>query len=337
MGAARRSFGWRQAMLGAMLGLLAGCGWRTAGVPAQAEASRPSLPTSGPPLPRVVDEAVLSDGRTLRGFYATSEQQLVDAGRMRRDVAPADAPFSNEDLVRDFVRIALFDEYVDVNGRFLHTEQPALLRRWEKPVRVAAMTGTSETPEEAARDRSNVAAYTSRLARLTGHDVALAASAAEANFLVLFMTDAERAAFAGQLPKLYPDFAPAVLTAMRSIENFCVTYSFWEASTPSAYSAVIVQIPAEHPAFTKLSCVQEEMAQAMGLPNDSPDARPSLFNDDKEFALLTEHDAILLRMLYDPRLRTGMTAAEALPLLPAIAADARAVQERDAGVSVALN
>ena len=61
----------------------------------------------------------------------------------------------------------------------------------------------------------------------------------------------------------------------------------------------------------------------MGLPNDSPQARPSLFNDDLEFALLTEHDAILLRMLYDPRLRPGMTADEARPLLPAIARDAR--------------
>ena len=64
----------------------------------------------------------------------------------------------------------------------------------------------------------------------------------------------------------------------------------------------------------------------MGLPNDSPEARPSLFNDSLEFALLTEHDAILLRMLYDPRLRPGMTAAEARPLLPAIAADAQAAQ-----------
>ena len=45
-------------------------------------------------------------------------------------------------------------------------------------------------------------------------------------------------------------------------------------------------IRAEHPPLTRLSCVHEEMAQAMGLPNDSPDARPSLFNDDLEFALL---------------------------------------------------
>ena len=64
----------------------------------------------------------------------------------------------------------------------------------------------------------------------------------------------------------------------------------------------------------------------MGLPNDSPEARPSLFNDSLEFAFLTEHDEILLRMLYDPRLRPGMSIAEAGPLLPAIARDAMAAQ-----------
>jgi hypothetical protein len=42
-------------------------------------------------------------------------------------------------------------------------------------------------------------------------------------------------------------------------------------------------------------------------------------------------------MLYDPRLRPGMTAAEALPLLPAIAADARAAEARDTGLAVAVN
>ena len=44
----------------------------------------------------------------------------------------------------------------------------------------------------------------------------------------------------------------------------------------------------------------------MGLANDSPDARPSVFNDDEEFAFLTRHDELLLKMLYDPRLRPGM-------------------------------
>ena len=113
------------------------------------------------------------------------------------------------------------------------------------------------------------------------------------------------------------------------LDTFCTAYAFSEPAGPSIYSAVIVLIRAEHPPLTRLSCVHEEMAQAMGLPNDSPEARPSLFNDDLEFALLTEHDAILLRMLYDPRLRPGMTAAEVRPLLPDIARDARQAQASD--------
>lgn len=326
---AARFAAWAPAFAAAAL--MAGC----AAVPDTSPTDRASgnLPVqASPPAPRSAP-----DGETLRTFYALSEQQLQDSGRMRREVAPADAPFTDEDLVRNFVRIALYEEYTDVNGRFVHSEKPAPLRRWEKPVRVAVMTGPSESVEEAARDRSNVAAFVNRLAWLTGHDVAMAKDKTEANLLVLFMTDAERLVFAQELPKLYPGFAPAVLTAMRSVQDFCITYSFWEKSMPSAYSAVIIQIPLEQPQFTKLSCVQEEMAQAMGLPNDSFEARPSLFNDEKEFALLTEHDAMLLRMLYDPRLTTGMSASEALPLLPAIAADARAAEKRDSGAAVAAN
>lgn len=142
------------------------------------------------------------------------------------------------------------------------------------------------------------------------------------------MTSNERTAFANQVASYYPEFAPAVVGALRDtpLDTFCTAYAFSKPDNPSTYSAVIVLIRAEHPPLTRLSCVHEEMAQAMGLPNDSPEARPSLFNDSLEFALLTEHDAVLLRMLYDPRLYPGMTADEARPLLPAIAADAMAAQ-----------
>ena len=255
---------------------------------------------------------------------------------MRRDVAPSDMPFTTADLVRDFERIALFDEYSDVDGRFVHSETPALLRRWNRPVRVAVMTGASASPEDAARDRANVAAFTRRLARLTGVDMGLG-QGPDVNFLVLFMTSDERSAFAEQVAAYYPDFAPAVMGALRDtpLDTFCTAYAFSDPAQPSVYSAVIILIRAEHPPLTRLSCVNEEMAQAMGLPNDSPEARPSLFNDSLEFALLTEHDAILLRMLYDPRLKPGMTAEEVRPLLPAIAEDAVTAQRGETQVASA--
>ena len=50
-----------------------------------------------------------------------------------------------------------------------------------------------------------------------------------------------------------------------------------------------------------------------------PAARPSIFNDDEEFALLTTQDELMLKMLYDPRLQPGMDAAQAAPIAPIIA------------------
>ena len=65
------------------------------------------------------------------------------------------------------------------------------------------------------------------------------------------------------------------------------------------------------------------MAQALGLLNDGDDIRPSVFNDDEEFALLTRHDELLLRILYDVRLRPGMRPAEASPIVDRIITELR--------------
>jgi Protein of unknown function (DUF2927) len=296
----------------------------------------PPAPETMPAPPPRTAEAV-PGGEDLRSFYASIEHELVASGRMRRDVAPADVPFSVDDLVRDFEKIALYDEYTDVDGTFVHRESLATLRRWDRPVRVAVMSGASTPPEDAARDRANVAAFTRRLTQLTGVDVAIG-SDEDVNFLVLFMTSGEREAFADQVSAYYPDFAPAVMKALRDtpLDTFCTAYAFSDPAQSSVYSAVIVLIRAEHPPLTRLSCVNEEMAQAMGLPNDSREARPSLFNDTLEFALLTDHDAMLLRMLYDPRLKPGMSLDEVRPLLPEIARDAMAAQRDETVVAAAL-
>lgn len=291
---------------------------------------------TAPPEPRNVAPPAGASETSLREFYANVEDDLTASGRMRLDTAPADASYSIDDLIRDFERIALHDEYVDVGGRFVRAETPAPLRRWSEPIRVGVMSSPSMPAIEAAQDRGNVAAFTQRLARLTGADMKMS-DGPEVNFLVLFVGSPDPDSFADQVSARYPSFAPAVTKALRGkpLDIFCVTSAFRSAEDASVYSAVLIMIRAEHPPLTRLSCVQEEMAQAMGLPNDSPDARPSIFNGGLEFALLTEHDEILLRMLYDPRLRPGMTAAEVRPLLPAIARDAIAAERAD-GARVAL-
>ncbi len=59
----------------------------------------------------------------------------------------------------------------------------------------------------------------------------------------------------------------------------------------------------------------------MGLLNDDENVRPSIFNDDQEFALLTRHDELLLRILYDRRLAPGMSPETAMPIVDQIVAE----------------
>jgi hypothetical protein len=105
-----------------------------------------------------------------------------------------------------------------------------------------------------------------------------------------------------------------------SRSDYCLVIALDGART-GAYTAAVAVIRAELPDRLRLSCIHEELAQGMGLGNDHPQARPSIFNDDEEFALLTRHDEFLLRMLYDPRLRPGMTVAQARPIFTQIAAE----------------
>lgn len=76
---------------------------------------------------------------------------------------------------------------------------------------------------------------------------------------------------------------------------------------------------AESSGRLRQACIEEELAQGLGLPNDCPTAVPSIFNDDQQYALLTRRDELLLKMLYDPALASGMTRAQAMPRITELA------------------
>ena len=101
--------------------------------------------------------------------------------------------------------------------------------------------------------------------------------------------------------------------------TYCLVYAM-SAPDGATYTRAFAVIRAEHPDLLRLSCLHEEIAQGLGLANDSPTARPSIFNDDEEFALLTRQDELMLQMLYSPALRPGMTADKARPIVESLAA-----------------
>ena len=70
-----------------------------------------------------------------------------------------------------------------------------------------------------------------------------------------------------------------------------------------------------------LDCIVEEITQLLGLPNDSDEVYPSIFNDVSSDIYLSPLDYILLKMLYSPRLHAGMSLAEVEQALPAVIDD----------------
>ena len=65
-------------------------------------------------------------------------------------------------------------------------------------------------------------------------------------------------------------------------------------------------------------CLLEELTQSLGLPNDTDVLRPSIFSDRDKLTDLSRSDTIIVRTLYNPRLKAGTLKADALRAIPAI-------------------
>jgi hypothetical protein len=70
-------------------------------------------------------------------------------------------------------------------------------------------------------------------------------------------------------------------------------------------------------------CMIEEIIQSLGPVNDDVALRHSIFNDDSNLSGFGIFDWFVLNMLYDKRVRVGMTAEEVVGVLPAVIRDAR--------------
>lgn len=244
-------------------------------------------------------------------YYRGVEARLVSDGLLRTDDGLTDAPFTAATLAENFERIALYDEYTLSGGRFIQRQTPARLRRWEEPVRIQAHFGPSVDATQRAEDRSILGTYAARLGRVTGHPVTTVSSGG--NFHVLYLNRDEQKTAGALVRRLVPGVGPETLAEIEALprSTFCSVYAFSQTGGRPVYVAAVAIIRHEHPSLLRRSCVHEEVAQGLGLPNDSPTARPTIFNDDEEFALLTRHDELLLRILYDPRLQPGLEPAEA--------------------------
>ena len=278
----------------------------------------PATAPKDPPLREVQPSDRSGD---LASYYERVQSQLLTRGLLRKDGGGPDTPFAKRDLVRNFVQIAAFSEQSLVGNEFKASGAPNPIRRWTKPVKVQLDFGQTASPRLQSDVRTTVTAYLKRLARLIGQPILLSDSSP--NFVVAVLNVDELDRYAKPLLQRFPDIPPPLARQMTQLErtDHCVVYSFERAERPNRIQSAVALIRAEHPKLLRDKCLHEEIAQGLGLTNDSPAARPSIFNDDDEFALLTRHDELLLKMLYDRRLKVGMTAEQAGPIVRQIARD----------------
>lgn len=300
------------ALLSAAALVLAGCGVGTDGGATRAVAV--PHPMAAP----VVAVPETPQAAAARAYYGQVQQALLSQGLLRTDGGGEDTPFTDRMLAENFLRIALFDEYDRGATATIQRQTKSELRRWVAPVRVALRFGASVAADKRATDTARVGSYLARLASVTGHPISLDDSAP--NFFVYIVSEDERGtigpALMQALPQLTANDVAGVTQMPRS--TYCIVYAQSDGDS-GVYTRAFAVIRAEHPDLLRLSCIHEEIAQALGLPNDSPTARPSIFNDDEEFALLTKQDELMLKILYNPALHPGMLLPEAQPIVETLA------------------
>jgi hypothetical protein len=246
------------------------------------------------------------------------EQSQLSRGLMRTDGGGPDTPFDMRDILRHFQDIAFYDEY-DATRGFSRVSQASQLEKWTTAVRFNPVFGKSVGQNRVKLAKATVTKYVEKLSRITGHPMMV--SERNSNFDVLFMGQDDRDQMDAFLASRGPKIGALAqqIVAMMPQDVHCMVMAFSNAEKQRGYTHAIAIIRAEHPPLMQRACIEEELAQGLGLANDSPYARPSIFNDDDEFATLTTMDAVMLQILYDPRLRPGMTLDQARPYLYEIA------------------
>lgn len=194
---------------------------------------------------------------------------------------------SPETLARQFERIAFSSEF---GGEY----RAGRLIRWQGPIRVRI---TGHFPD---RFRIELDRQLAELRQLSGLAIDIAEAGGEA-----------------QPPPMTIEFSASRGGTSFDPEAPCRTL-IWE--TGFVIRRVQIYIT-PYPDGVRRHCIAEELTQALGLADDSTILRDSIFNDASSRPRLAPWDALMVRILYDPRLRPGMYKTEAMPIVRRIIAE----------------
>ncbi|ODN71712.1 DUF2927 domain-containing protein [Methylobrevis pamukkalensis] len=180
------------------------------------------------------------------------------------------------------------------------------VKKFEVPVRFAI----DDRSGSGRADR--VAAFIRSLPKsIRGLDARLAAPGEKANFTVV-ITD--RSGYAA------PSRAAIFGGHGRPLPGKCVTIMDLGRASIARSTSIIV---ADEGEFLFQRCMIEEILQGLGPINDDVSLAASMFNDTTRHRDMMVFDRAIVSMLYDPRIRNGMTMREAAAVLPEVIRDMR--------------
>jgi hypothetical protein len=212
--------------------------------------------------------------------------------------------FTDSEITEGFLKIAFGAEY-HLAGRVDR------IRKYDGPVRVFADGNRADRKAQLAKIVADIASRVQHL------DIAMAGNLEDANVQVKLVRDRDLqrtiATFYGseRAREIKSSLDPQCLSGFRKNEKFEIEHS-----------DVILTI--DNGDFVFFDCAYEELLQSLGPINDTESVPWTMFNDNVSMGYFDVYDQYLLNLLYDPRIKPGMTVQDVKAVLPDVMADVRA-------------
>jgi Protein of unknown function (DUF2927) len=233
-------------------------------------------------------------------FPALAENSDISARR-----ATERTTFSDDEIKDGFFKTAF-------RAELQFGRQNERIRKFDEPVRLFIVNRGA--PDRSAEIATIVADIRARVNHL---DLALTTDRKNANLVVMLVRTRD---FAQTIRSRYGEDAAKKI--QHSLHPQCLSGIAKDQSYRIRRAEVI--LPVDDGEFQFYDCAYEELLQSLGLINDDNSVPWTMFNDDVQMGFFDVYDQYLVNILYDPRVRPGMTRNEVSALLPDIFPTVRA-------------
>jgi hypothetical protein len=236
-------------------------------------------------------------------FASPAEAQTEPIEIAKRRAAERKS-FTDAEIADGFFRVA-FGAELGLAGRINR------VRKYDGPVRIFIESNAKPDRRQALqRVIDDIAG------KVRGLDIAVTGERKESNFVVRLVRDRD---VARTVRAIYGNRGGEIV---RSLEPQCLSGFGKDAQYRITRSNVI--LAADVSDFIFLDCAYEELLQALGPIQDDDKLPWTMFNDKVQMGYFGLFDQYILNILYDRRIRPGMTRAQVRAALPEILPDVRA-------------